>query len=71
MGSKFDIPEYLWKWPVLRTSEDLEKYTSLLNRSSSILLNEEKKYWQYSSLGIPKNYADAFHRRLKIHLGQP
>lgn len=68
---KSDIPEYLWKWPVLRSSEDLQKYIMLLNKSSTILLNEEKKHWEFSSKGVPQNYADAFHRRLKINLGQP
>lgn len=68
--SKSNIPEYLWKWPVLRTSEDLNQYIQLLNKTSQAFLNEEKKYWQYSSKGIPQNYADAFHRRLKLNLGQ-
>lgn len=71
VGSKNDIPEYLWKWPVLRTSDDLQKYIFLMNKPSSILLNEEMKHWQYSNKGTPKNYANAFHRRLKLNLGQP
>lgn len=70
VGNKNDIPEYLWKWPVLRTLEDLREYTSIINKSSSILLSEEMKHWQYSNKGVPKNYADAFHRRLKMNLGQ-
>ncbi|MDQ0195831.1 toll/interleukin-1 receptor domain-containing protein [Paenibacillus wynnii] len=70
-GTRNDMPEYLWKWPVLRSAEDLQKYITLLTKPSSTLLNEEKKHWEFSAKGTPQNYADAFHRRLKINLGQP
>lgn len=70
IGSRSDIPEYLWKWPLLRNPEDLQKYAMLLSKSSFTLLNEEKRYWEFSAKGTPKNYAEAFHRRLKLNLGQ-
>jgi len=65
---KQKMPDYLWKWPVLETDTDLNNYIALLKRDHAILLSEEvNKSFSYNK---PKNYAEAFQKRMKQLTGQ-
>lgn len=59
------IPDYLWKWPVLRHSRDLDVYIDNLNKGREIIITEA--YGQFS-VKDNKTYAKAFHSRLKREL---
>lgn len=61
------LPDYLWKWPVLETAGDLEQYCLLLRKEKTLLLNEEVNK---SFSNRPKSYSEAFHRRMKMLTGQ-
>ncbi|WP_134683626.1 toll/interleukin-1 receptor domain-containing protein [Brevibacillus migulae] len=65
-----DIPEYLWKWPVLKSRADLDQYISLLLKNRSVLLDEQTFERGLFDRIAPKSYAEAFHRSLKEQLGQ-
>ncbi|CAM4020140.1 toll/interleukin-1 receptor domain-containing protein [Cohnella lubricantis] len=62
------LPDYLWKWPVLESDQDLNNYIMLLKRDRTTLLNEEINKSIYTAK--PKNYAEAFQKRMKILTGQ-
>lgn len=62
------LPDYLWKWPVLESDNDLINYINLLKRDHTQLLNEEISKSLYTNR--PKNYAEAFQKRMKILTGQ-
>lgn len=61
-----DIPDYLKKWPVLLNENDLKKYIDLLKRDRYSLLLESSM----DTFNKPKNYAEAFHKRMKAQLNQ-
>ena len=62
------LPDYLWKWPVLESDQDLNNYIMLLKRDRTTLLNEEINKSLYTAK--PKNYAEAFQKRMKVLTGQ-
>ncbi|WP_048035448.1 toll/interleukin-1 receptor domain-containing protein [Brevibacillus brevis] len=64
------IPEYLWKWPLLKSKNDLDQYISILIKDKRVIIREQTI--ERGLLGrITPNYAEAFHRSLKTKLGQP
>ncbi|MGG1254337.1 toll/interleukin-1 receptor domain-containing protein [Brevibacillus agri] len=65
---KKQIPDYLWKWPVLETDTDLNNYINLLKRDRTLFLSEEINKSLYTNR--PKNYAEAFQKRMKTLTGQ-
>lgn len=63
---KKEIPDYLWKWPVLESEKDLNNYITLLKKDRNMLLNESINMYTKK----PKNYAEAFQKRMKTLTGQ-
>ena len=62
------LPQYLTKWPVLSTENDLQQYGRLYNQDGKILLVVKGQRIEASRSVIQK--AEDFHRELKRALGQ-
>lgn len=62
------VPEYLEKWPYLRTRGDLDKYVRELKRAE--LLVEDRVQKGYRTAARAQGFR-AFHTSLKASLGQP
>jgi hypothetical protein len=58
------LPEYLSKWPIMKSYSDLEKFIQLYKRDKTISFNESRASYQDISS------ADQFHRSLKQSIGQ-
>lgn len=57
------LPDYLKKWPVLKTTAHLDQFMDLYKRDSTVALNE-------SMAARTVTTAENFHRTLKSRLGQ-
>ena len=58
------LPEYLEKWPVLRTILHLDKFIQHYKNDNTVQLNEGRSY------AATINTAASFHRSLKSSIGQ-
>ena len=58
------LPEYLEKWPVLRTNLHLDKFIQHYKNDNTVQLIEERSY------AATINTAASFHRSLKSSIGQ-
>lgn len=58
------LPEYLEKWPILRSQLHLDKFVQHYKNDKTVQLNEGRSY----SANISS--ADSFHRQLKSSIGQ-
>ncbi len=58
------LPEYLEKWPILRTSTHLDKFIQHYKNDNTVQLNEGRTY------AATIRSADSFHRTLKSSIGQ-
>lgn len=60
-------PEYMRKWPVLRSAQDLDRFASLLSNVEP----EIRRRGMYKSLGVARRETSAeFHLKLKKAIGQ-
>lgn len=58
------LPDFLRKWPVLDSREDLDRFVEYYKQDQLVSLSESKTYHR------PIGSADQFHRELKASLGQ-
>ena len=65
------LPEYLWKWPVLQSDEDLEAFIEQYKIDNTAFGLEESRNNQFDSISsnnLTKAGADLFHQKLKNRL---
>lgn len=62
-----DLPEYLKKWPYLRSKEDIDRYVRVALSTSPDVL---KKGLRKAAVLERAQYAASFHLRLRGELGQ-
>jgi hypothetical protein len=62
-----DLPDYLKKWPYLRTREDVDRYVRVARSTSPELIRKDLR----KAAGLDRaQYAAAFHSQLRRALGQ-
>jgi hypothetical protein len=62
--SVVQLPEFLKKWPILKTQNDLDKFVELYKKDNTVEFSESKTY--YKTIRT----ADAFHQQLKASIGK-
>lgn len=62
------LPEYLEKWPILSSGQQLDNFAHFYRQDQSVPLSESRLFKSQSSrtIGTP----ESFHRHLKASLGQ-
>ena len=61
--ARADLPEFLEKWPILKTQKDLDLFATLYKKDNSIALEEASIFDSASTSKVFS--ADQFHKKLK------
>lgn len=72
-GTNVDLPEYLMKWPYLKSQSDLTKYAqtiSEMSRETMLLDGVSNESFNTATASVGRSSTRRFYRSLRFKLGQ-